>query len=609
MRLLLLLLTSFIQLVNPFVGTGSRGGSSPGATYPFGMLQIGPDTGNGYNFRDTLVFGITQTRGLELMPATNCPLDSLPVKSYASVYSHGTEVATPGYYKFFLGSHNIQVTAAAGLVTGIEEFVFPKGVERQLVIDLVTQDHFAGGEIYASGSMAYGRRDFSDGTPSLYFFFVTTGDMKDVRVGEEGALLTFAPSFPNNLTIRIAVSHESVQDAMSALYDFYPNNIPFVKLEAEQAWEEFLGTLECPYEDVRKNQFYSALYRCAVNPPMYSDARRDLYPLLNRIAPGPMSDFLSDCMVTDSLNLYRDAPVFADAVMRGVDGFDLKKAFDLMVKSSEKSLPGLESFRSNGVAMSKEGVSDVARTVEFSYCDWCLAQIAKHLGMNAESKKYLTSSQYWRNVFDKESGHMRTLRNGRWAEKKPLQYGFLVTHDLVGLISAHGGRETFCARLDSLFSGQYVHGRAAGFHSPFLYAMAGKPEKTEEVTDVLLGKLYALSPEGICGNDRQAQMSAWYVLSSIGEYPVCPGSRDGSLTYVPKSIIVNPVFECSEGESEGETVVSITNIDSGCRAYYSIDGAGFTRYDRPFTICGCSHLEAYTMSLDGRRSFVTSTEL
>ena len=267
----------------------------------------------------------------------------------------------------------------------------------------------------------------------------------------------------------------------------------------------------------------------------------------------------------------------------------------------------------------------------------------------------MTSAQYWRNVFDPSTGFMRARLNGRWVtpfdprevnnhftEGNSWQYSFFVPHDVVGLMRAYGGPEGLCTKLDSLFSapekthgrtqaditgqiGQYAHGNEPSHHIPYLYTVAGHPEKTKQIVDRIMNTLYSSAPDGLCGNDDCGQMSAWYVLSALGKYPICPGAREGEVTYVPKTIIVNPAFEMDNDIFEDSVRVSITNVDLGCRAMYRVlygTAAGsdstavqaaakvpFKQYSGPFTLRQNARIEAYSEHMDGRHSFTVHSSV
>ena len=268
-----------------------------------------------------------------------------------------------------------------------------------------------------------------------------------------------------------------------------------------------------------------------------------------------------------------------------------------------------------------------------------MAKVSKKLGHEDEYEKYMQSAQYWRNVFDPQTGFMRARLNGRfvtpfnptevnnhYTEANSWQYSFFVPHDLKGLMEAHGGKLAFLSRIDSLFRapqktsgrtqaditgqiGQYAHGNEPSHHIAWIPELLGRPDMSKELVNRILTSLYSNSPDGLCGNDDCGQMSAWYVLSSLGRYPVCPAAEPKTLTSMPKTIVVNPVFEMESDIITDSIRVGIGNIEKDSKAYYRIDSEGFQEYRQAFTVSDPCTIEAYCETPDGTRSFVTRTSL
>jgi predicted alpha-1,2-mannosidase len=282
-------------------------------------------------------------------------------------------------------------------------------------------------------------------------------------------------------------------------------------------------------------------------------------------------------------------------------------------------------------------------TLENAYEDWVIYRLLdSKIRVDSEDKEiYRQRALNFKNVFNPETGFAQArYEDGSWKTPADLlstsnegfiegnswNYSFYVPHDVNGLIKIMGGDKVFVNRLDELFTmyvpdkffaetedvtregmlGGYVHGNEPSHHVPYLYALAGKPEKTEARVKRIMETMYSNAPDGLCGNDDCGQMSAWYILSAVGEYPVCPGAPLGTVTCVPKTIIVNPVFEMESDVVKDKMEVGIGNIDTGCVAWYRIGGTGeFKRYSKPFTIHGACRLECYSQHRDGRKSFVT----
>jgi len=198
-------------------------------------------------------------------------------------------------------------------------------------------------------------------------------------------------------------------------------------------------------------------------------------------------------------------------------------------------------------------------TLEYSYDDYTIAQLAKALGKSDIEKEYLKRSENWRNLFDDKTGYVRAKNKaGEWIspfdpldthaagfiEGNSWNYSLYVPHDVSGLIEKMGGNDRFSQHLDSLFTmyipdkyfehneditrdgimGGYVHGNEPSHHVAYMYNWAGKPWKTQQRIHEIMKTKYLNKPDGLCGNDDCGQMSAWYIFSSLGFYPVCPGS-------------------------------------------------------------------------------------
>lgn len=340
-----------------------------------------------------------------------------------------------------------------------------------------------------------------------------------------------------------------------------------------------------------------------------------------------LSSWETDCMIG-----YNSAPVIADAVARGLTDFDVQKAFEALLASSRRPEYGMDSFRRNGMVLADDEHESVSKTLEYAYDDWCVAQVAAYLGRTEEYKEYMRSSQYWRNVLDPSSGFMRARLNGRWfspfdprevnnnyTEANSWQYSFFVPHDVPGLMEALGGAEAFEARLDSLFSapegntgrtqaditgciGQYAHGNEPSHHIPYLYNALGCQNKAGAMVRRIMETLYTSAPDGLCGNDDCGQMSAWYVLSAAGRYPLCPGAGiDTSGMPEAPRIVTNPAFEMDGDIFAGTMQVALSGEGT---IYYRIGDGAFCRYEGPFSISEPCTMEAYSVR-DGERSFTT----
>jgi predicted alpha-1,2-mannosidase len=305
------------------------------------------------------------------------------------------------------------------------------------------------------------------------------------------------------------------------------------------------------------------------------DTFRAAHPLLTLLEPARTQDFIATMLAhyrhggrlpvwelagneTDTMIGYHAVPVIVDAWVKGVRGFDAKLALEAMLHSATLDHLGLPAYRTHGYIPIEAEPESVSKTLEYAYDDWCIARFAAAQGEPTLAAGFDGYAQAWENLFDPSTGVMRPRSNGDWlspfdprevnvhyTEANAWQYGFFVPHDLGGLVAAHGGREALAARLDQLFAapsettgrtqvditgliGQYAHGNEPSHHIAYLYAYAGRADQTQRRVRQILDELYDASPDGLAGNEDCGQMSAWYVFSALGFYPVTPGST----TYV-----------------------------------------------------------------------------
>ena len=254
--------------------------------------------------------------------------------------------------------------------------------------------------------------------------------------------------------------------------------------------------------------------------------------------------------------------VIAEAYRKGFRGFDAERAFNIVKRTQTVSHP----HKSNWENYMKHGyfptdlteVESVSSTLESVYDDYAAADMARRMGKAEDAEYFAKRADFYKNLFDKETQFMRPRNsNGTWktpfdpsevahAESKggdytegnAWQYTWHVQHDVPGLIALFGGEEAFLNKLDSVFTvelkttqadvtgliGQYAHGNEPSHHVTYLYTLAGRPERTQELVRQIFDTQYRPEPDGLCGNDDCGQMSAWYMFSAMGFYPVDPVS-------------------------------------------------------------------------------------
>ncbi len=249
--------------------------------------------------------------------------------------------------------------------------------------------------------------------------------------------------------------------------------------------------------------------------------------------------------------------VIAEALLKGIGDFDHELAFQAMKTSSFYDRDGMGFYDKTGYMPAEKIPQSVAKSLEIAVDDWAVAAVAEKLGKTEEAKYFFKRSENYKSYFDKETGFMRgKLSSGQWTtpfdpvfskhegsdytEGNAWQYLWIVPHDVDGLISLLGGKEAFSAKLEQLFNvetgvkgeeaspdisgliGAYAHGNEPGHHTTFLFNYAGKPWRTQELNRQIQTTMYTSEPDGICGNEDCGQMSAWYIFSAIGFYPVNP---------------------------------------------------------------------------------------
>jgi putative alpha-1,2-mannosidase len=264
----------------------------------------------------------------------------------------------------------------------------------------------------------------------------------------------------------------------------------------------------------------------------------------------PLASNETFCMVGN-----HSIPVIVDAYAKGIRGFDAEEAFTAMKAAVNRNQFGLDNYRKTGLVNSDVEHESVSKTLEYAYDDWCIAQMAKMLNKPTEYTEYIKRAQYWKNVYNEENGFMQARDNGSWyapfepteinsnyTEGNSWQYSFLVPQDVEGLIKAMGGKQNFETKLDELFStnaklsgrqqddvtgliGQYAHGNEPSHHIAYLYNFTNSPDKTQYYVNKIINEQYSAKPDGLSGNEDCGQMSAWYVMSSMGFYNIAPGQQ------------------------------------------------------------------------------------
>lgn len=333
------------------------------------------------------------------------------------------------------------------------------------------------------------------------------------------------------------------------------------------------------------------------------DTYRTAHPLINLIHPEMVPD-----LVATFLNIYKQQgklPIWhlvsnetyamvgnpgvialADMVLKYPET-GINEAYEAMKASSLLDERGMQWLDKYGYIPNDKEYSSVAKALEYGISDWSVAEVARKLGFEEEYKYFSERSGSYKHYFDPETKLLRPLDSNKvfknpfdpislsdYREGNAWQYTWLVPHDVNGLINLFGSEEAFTNQLDSLFTvnievknaldvtgllGQYAHGNEPGHHTLYLYSYVGQPWKTAEKVREVLNELYNDEPDGLSGNEDVGQMSAWYIMSALGFYPVNPASGD----YVFGSPIVDSAILKLKDDKELSIIVknnSLTNI-------------------------------------------------
>ncbi|HEX5964597.1 MAG TPA: GH92 family glycosyl hydrolase, partial [Pyrinomonadaceae bacterium] len=604
------------RYVNPFVGTGGHGHTFPGAIVPFGMVQLSPDTRltgwdgcSGYHYSDSVVYGFSHTHlsgtgisdygDILLMPTIG-----LVEKDYTSRFSHKNEKATAGYYSVRLDKFGILAELTATARAGMHRYTFPMTDAAMIVLDLAHRDKVLDSDLKVTNRQTVigWRRSQAWAKDQIVYFAIqfsqpfTLHEYQDLRA-------TFRFDAPDGkpVLVRVGISAVSTDGALRNLRAEL-NHWDFDKVKADAAavWNRELGKITVTGgSDAQLTNFYTSLYHAMTAPNVFMDVDgqyrgrdfkihkatdftnytvfslwdtfRAAHPLYTLIDTKRTRDFIKTFLVqyeqggrlpvwelaaneTDTMIGYHAVSVIADAAAKGIDGFDLKKAFEAMKHSGELRHYGLGAYNDNGFISTDDERESVSKVLEYAYDDWCIAQVARMVGSRDDYWHYMRRAQRYTNVFDRQTGFMRPRTNGGWTEPfdprevtfhfteaNSWQYTFFVPQDVNGLIDRMGGEEKFARKLDQMFEaesrttgreqaditgliGQYAHGNEPSHHIAYLYNYAGKPWKTQFRVRQIMDQFYKPTPDGLIGNEDCGQMSAWYVLSAAGFYPVTPGS-------------------------------------------------------------------------------------
>ena len=633
------------KYVNPFIGTGAidgglSGNNYPGATSPFGMIQLSPDTSeapnwgdaSGYDYNRNTIFGFSHTRLSGTGASDLIDITLMPTSSgrTSSAFTHDEEKARPGYYQVMLKDENINAELTTTQRNGIHRYQYPAGKDAEIILDM---DHSADKGSWGRRIINSQIRILNDHAVEgyriitgwaklrkIYFYMefsspILTSTLRDGgRVHENTAVINgtnlhgcfrFGQLNGKPLTCKVALSSVSMENARQNMEQEAPHwDFDRYVAAADADWEKQLGKIEVKGTEVQKEIFYTALYHTMIQPNTMSDVNgeymaadyttrkvannethyttfslwdtfRASHPLYTLLEPERVTDFVKSmirqyeyygylpiwqlwgqdnyCMIGN-----HSIPVITDAILKGIPGIDMEKAYEAVYNSSVTSHPNspFEVWEKYGFMPENIQTQSVSITLEQAFDDWCVAQLAAKLNKDADYQRFHKRSEYYRNLFHPKTKFFQSKNDkGEWIEPfDPYQYGgngghpftegnawqyfWYVPHNIQALMELTGGTKAFEQKLDTFFTstykseqmnhnasgfvGQYAHGNEPSHHVAYLYNFAGQPWKTQKYVSHILNTLYNNTSSGYAGNDDCGQMSAWYVFSAMGFYRVNP---------------------------------------------------------------------------------------
>ncbi len=633
-----------VEYVDPFIGTGGHGHCFPGATVPFGGIQLSPDNPrsgwdwcSGYHYSDSIISsfshshlsgtGIGDLQDIRFLPVLTRPDSTVPAARYVQEnyarFSHRNEEAAPGYYRVQF-ENGIVTELSATERCGFHYYQFPANPVQGLVLDLTTARNWdrtaeASLKKVNNRTLQGYRKSRGWARDQRVYFVIEFSQDVEVLAGknrllplQNGQKITADSCYAwidfgsntNKILAKISLSSANCEGAEANLNEELPHwSFDKVKRDARQAWRKELSKTRAESRDEELLKvFYTALYHAYTAPNVFSDihgnfkgpdgeihsdekntqytvfslwdtfrATHPLFTITQKKRVGEMiRSMLKHYEATGLLPVWELAgnetncmignhaiSVIVEAYLKGIRDFNAELAYEAVKTTALAGKAGVPLLRKYGyIPYDKENES-VSKTLEYAYDDWCVAQLAKALNKEEDYLFFMKESKNYANLFDPSTGFMRGKSSGgewkapfspvyskhrddEYTEGNAWQYSWFVPHDVSGLIALHGGEEAFVRKLDSLFTissvlegeeaspdisgmiGQYAQGNEPSHHVAYLYNYAGAPYKAQFYLNRIMRELYKTGPEGLCGNEDCGQMSAWFVFSSMGFYPVNP---------------------------------------------------------------------------------------
>lgn len=623
----------FTKFVNPFLGTATLWDSIdigykpthrtwgaevfPGSSLPNAMVQLTPVTkfrsGSGYQYEDTVIYAFVHTsKGhwnlchIPLLPVTG----TISPDNYYSAYSHKNESAHPGYYQVYLERYSVNAELTSTFRCAYHKYTFKSGQSKKLMADLATSnERVRSWEIRQEGENVF--KGFQQTGEKMYFYAVANHIIKNIdSLKNEKKTISIVNFIDESkpLEIQIGFSFVSIKNAKENLdKEMLGKSFDQVRKEATETWETLLSKINVSGGTERqKGIFYSTLYRSFLWPALRSDINGDFTDQKGNVVnkgfsyytePSLWDDYrnklvllgmLSPKVTVDVIKSLIDkgektgfmptffhgdhaAPFIAGTYLRGIRGFDVKSAYNLLLRNAtleNKSKPYILDYIAKGYIYKQDienpkietkATAGVTKTLEYAYDDYAVALLAKELGDTSNYRMLMKRTGNYKNMFDPSTGLMRgRLANGDWIKKfdpefpyyeymyreaNAWQSSFFAPHDPKGLVGLYESKEVFEKKLDDLFSipwkgveaynisgfiGQYCHGNQPDHSFPFMYYFVGKQEKSQVVLDSIMNHFYDLGKDKLAyaGMDDAGEMSSWYVFNAMGIYPFSPADED-----------------------------------------------------------------------------------
>lgn len=621
----------YTEQVDPFIGTGGHGHTFPGPCYPFGMVQLGPDTRlegwdgcSGYHYSDSLIYGFSHTHlsgtgvpdycDILVMPGNKKLVKSdLQKKYFPSKFEKQNEFATPGKYQVYLNDPAVQVRLTTTLRTGMHEYIFSDSSMNWIVIDLLHRDKVlnAGFDEINKQQISGHRISSSWAKEQSIFFSMKFSQAASQFIYSSDSLRLFCV-FKNlqnkKLILQCAISSVDIQGAKNNLSAEWMNfQFDKARINCSKEWNKMLSRIEIKDTAIEARQqkkiFYTSLYHTLIHPSLHQDADlryrgmdnkihkgskenprytvfslwdtyRAVHPLYQLIYPEynykfaktfleqykecgrlpvwELASYETYCMIGN-----HSIPVLVNAYVNRSKkfSFDSSEVVAAILGTLQKNYSNLEEFRKGYISM-EHGSESVSKTIE---------NATDYYALNLIHNTDRYEQKYYQNLYNPETGFYQAKQNGsftrifdpyevnfNYTEANAWQYLFGAHHDIEGMMECFNRDEKSInfpktkypkhaieIKLDSLFGaknvttgreqpditgliGQYAHGNEPSHHIAYLYNYCNRNDKTQRRVKQIIKNFYTDKPDGLCGNEDCGQMSAWYVFSALGFYPVNP---------------------------------------------------------------------------------------